>query len=156
MRNSRDPDGPALVFTRSEIGAFLAGVKHGEFDAAGGPETASATSVLPHLPSEPEPENTTGRYRVVSAELQRLTDTLATGETVLDRESAERLLRILGGVSLLHRMHRVDRNGHCAICRAKHKFWQPGTRHDMCSVYAALSLHMGRALVTAGDAQQSA
>jgi hypothetical protein len=32
MRNSRDPGGPALVYTRSEMSAFLAGAKAGEFD----------------------------------------------------------------------------------------------------------------------------
>jgi Domain of unknown function (DUF397) len=32
VRNSRYPSGPALVYTRAEIGAFLAGVKDGEFD----------------------------------------------------------------------------------------------------------------------------
>jgi hypothetical protein len=32
VRNSRYPSGPALVYTRAEISAFLAGVKNGEFD----------------------------------------------------------------------------------------------------------------------------
>ncbi|RZQ65287.1 DUF397 domain-containing protein [Amycolatopsis suaedae] len=32
MRNSRFPSGPALVYTREEIAAFLAGAKDGEFD----------------------------------------------------------------------------------------------------------------------------
>jgi hypothetical protein len=32
VRNSRFPDGPALVYTSTEIAAFLAGVKNGEFD----------------------------------------------------------------------------------------------------------------------------
>ncbi|MEV0981454.1 DUF397 domain-containing protein [Streptomyces sp. NPDC049915] len=32
LRNSRDPDGPALIYTASEIAAFLAGAKDGEFD----------------------------------------------------------------------------------------------------------------------------
>ena len=32
VRNSRHPSGPALVYTRTEIAAFLAGVKDGEFD----------------------------------------------------------------------------------------------------------------------------
>ncbi|MFH8798557.1 DUF397 domain-containing protein [Streptomyces sp. NPDC017936] len=32
MRNSRDPDGPALVYTPAEVAAFLAGAKGGEFD----------------------------------------------------------------------------------------------------------------------------
>lgn len=32
MRNSRDPDGPALVYTPAEVAAFVAGAKDGEFD----------------------------------------------------------------------------------------------------------------------------
>jgi hypothetical protein len=32
VRNSRHPSGPALVYSRAEISAFLAGVKDGEFD----------------------------------------------------------------------------------------------------------------------------
>ena len=32
LRNSREPDGAALVYTRAEIAAFLAGVRNGEFD----------------------------------------------------------------------------------------------------------------------------
>lgn len=32
VRNSRDPDGPVLTFTRSEWEQFLAGAHNGEFD----------------------------------------------------------------------------------------------------------------------------
>jgi Domain of unknown function (DUF397) len=32
VRNSRHPSGPALVYQRAEVAAFLAGVKNGEFD----------------------------------------------------------------------------------------------------------------------------
>jgi hypothetical protein len=32
VRNSRDPGGPALVFTDAELEAFLGGVKDGDFD----------------------------------------------------------------------------------------------------------------------------
>jgi hypothetical protein len=32
MRNSRDPEGAVLVYTRPEIDAFLRGAKSGEFD----------------------------------------------------------------------------------------------------------------------------
>ncbi len=35
VRNSRYPSGPALVYTRAEMAAFLAGVKNGEFDDLG-------------------------------------------------------------------------------------------------------------------------
>jgi hypothetical protein len=32
VRNSRHPSGPALVYTRAEIAAFIAGIRNGEFD----------------------------------------------------------------------------------------------------------------------------
>ena len=35
VRNSRHPSGPALIYTRAEIEAFLVGVKNGEFDDLG-------------------------------------------------------------------------------------------------------------------------
>ena len=32
VRNSRNPDGPALIYTQAEIAALIEGVKLGEFD----------------------------------------------------------------------------------------------------------------------------
>ena len=32
MRNSRHPQGPALIFSQAEVRAFLEGVKDGDFD----------------------------------------------------------------------------------------------------------------------------
>lgn len=32
VRNSRDPSGPALIYSRTELAAFLASVKDGAFD----------------------------------------------------------------------------------------------------------------------------
>ena len=32
VRNSRDPEGPALIYTPAEITAFLLGAKDGDFD----------------------------------------------------------------------------------------------------------------------------
>ena len=32
VRNSRDPEGPALVYTRNELAAFVQGAKDGDFD----------------------------------------------------------------------------------------------------------------------------
>lgn len=37
IRNSRDPGGPALIFTRAEFIAFLGGAKAGEFDGTAEP-----------------------------------------------------------------------------------------------------------------------
>lgn len=36
VRNSRFPDGPALVYTKAEIAAMLDGAKNGEFDTLAG------------------------------------------------------------------------------------------------------------------------
>jgi len=36
VRNSRDPAGPALIYTAAEITAFVRGVKDGQFDHLGG------------------------------------------------------------------------------------------------------------------------
>jgi hypothetical protein len=33
VRNSRHPDGPALIYTRSEIAALIEGAKDGDFDS---------------------------------------------------------------------------------------------------------------------------
>jgi hypothetical protein len=38
VRDSKDQDGPVLVFTPSEWDAFIGGVKDGEFDLQGIPE----------------------------------------------------------------------------------------------------------------------
>ena len=45
VRNSRDPLGPALIYTPAEVTAFLTGVKNGEFDDlyAGGGVALSLT-----------------------------------------------------------------------------------------------------------------
>jgi nitrogen fixation-related uncharacterized protein len=44
VRNSRDPYGPALVYTPAEVTAFLAGVKNGEFDDLYSGESAALSS----------------------------------------------------------------------------------------------------------------
>jgi hypothetical protein len=36
VRNSRDADGPALIYPRAEMAAFLWSMKNGEFDALAG------------------------------------------------------------------------------------------------------------------------
>ncbi|MPZ61919.1 MAG: DUF397 domain-containing protein [Propionibacteriales bacterium] len=147
MRNSRDPDGPALVYTGAELAAFIAGAKDGEFDGLAKVQSASAPvpdylEVTESIDSTPA----TSRYRAVGAGLGELTDTLLGGEATLSRDTAEQMLRVLGAVTLLHRMHRVDGRGRCSICRTKPRLrWDVSARRrDVCSVLAALSLYFGR------------
>ena len=46
VRNSRHPSGPALIYTRAEIGAFLSGAKNGEFDDLY-PRSSDSVALLP-------------------------------------------------------------------------------------------------------------
>lgn len=88
--------------------------------------------------------HTTPQYQVVEDELRALTDTLLTGEVVLDRAASEELVRVLGAVVSLHADHRVDRHGRCSICRpARRSRWSRSAKHDVCSVYTALNVHLG-------------
>lgn len=36
LRNSRDPQGPALIYTQEEMAAFIGGAKDGDFDSLAG------------------------------------------------------------------------------------------------------------------------
>lgn len=142
VRNSRDPGGPPLVFTAEEMDAFIAGVKDGEFDRSSSPSTFQV---------DHDPEGAQARHQAIGSELHSIVDRLAPGETVLGREDAEKLMRVLGAVALLHRMHRVDRRGRCTICSTKSsRLWGSRQARDLCSVHSALSLHLGRTLAAFG------
>ncbi|PSK96075.1 uncharacterized protein DUF397 [Haloactinopolyspora alba] len=147
VRNSRDPQGPALVYTRAEMEAFAAGVKDGEFDWADeddlSPRSGDAATGTGPLPADAG-SGPPAQHRMVDDELQRIADTILTGEAVLDRQAAERLLRVVGAVVALHQSHDVDEHGQCTTCRPKSRLRWAG-RHDRrpCSVYATLSTHLG-------------
>lgn len=49
VRNSRHPSGPALVYPRAEVAAFLTGVKNGEFDDL---YLSSGVSLIPQISME--------------------------------------------------------------------------------------------------------
>jgi hypothetical protein len=49
VRNSRHPSGPALVYPRAEVAAFLTGVKNGEFDDL---YLSGALSLIPQITME--------------------------------------------------------------------------------------------------------
>jgi Domain of unknown function (DUF397) len=48
VRNSRHPSGPALIYSRAEMAAFLAGAKNGEFDDL----YQDGSLALPHVPGK--------------------------------------------------------------------------------------------------------
>jgi hypothetical protein len=141
VRNSRHPGGPALIFTHDEMSAFVDGAKAGEFDLPATPESSA-----PSVPPTTAGSSTPSRYQAIGNELESLTGQLLEGDTVLDRESSERLVRLLSGVAQLQQLHRVDSNGNCTICRTKSRRWHPASRQSECSVHSALSTYLGRSL----------
>lgn len=145
VRNSRHPDGPALLFTHDEMTAFVDGAKAGEFEFDR-PET-SATET-----AERDDDGTPTHYQAIGDELASLTGRLLEGDASLDRDSSERLLRLLTGVSQLQRQHEVDSDGNCTICRTKSRRWGGSSE---CSVHVALSTYLGASLTSAGAARHS-
>src|SRR4029450_13769312 len=53
MRNSRHPQGPALIFSQAEVRAFLEGVKDGDFDGLLEPRRDTQLSHLHSAPAYP-------------------------------------------------------------------------------------------------------
>jgi len=49
VRNSRDADGPALIYPRAEMAAFLRSMKNGEFDALAGLFASVSTVIHANL-----------------------------------------------------------------------------------------------------------
>jgi Domain of unknown function (DUF397) len=69
VRNSRDPDGPVLVFTAPEWDAFVAGVKLGEFDRPRA-DAPSVDGLAAHIHARHD-RTSTVRRAVVTARTER-------------------------------------------------------------------------------------
>ncbi len=61
VRNSRHPSGPALIYPRAEVAAFLAGVKNGEFDDL----CPGGVMSLPEVTGSPEMASRQGGNAVI-------------------------------------------------------------------------------------------
>jgi hypothetical protein len=82
-------------------------------------------------------------HEVYGQELAELLDTVLAGEVVTDRDIAERLVRFLGALVHLHRRHRLDTRGRCAVCRWSRRWWCPWPpKRSSCTVHAALSFFL--------------
>lgn len=75
------------------------------------------------------------RRRLLTEELTYLLDIVLSGDAVPDRDTAERLVRLLGASLTLHEQHAVDKHGRCEGCRSGRRRW----RNRECSVQELLS-----------------
>ena len=149
MRNSRDPQGSALIYTRAELEAFVSGVKGGEFDLE---PTPSLPPVSPRRELGVGEDSGQRPTAKVGRELASLAERIGTGDRVLDQTAAEKMLRVLGAMASLHDTHRIDGRGRCLGCHPKGRFWQRSPKApNGCSVRAALDLYIGRPLTAASE-----
>lgn len=81
-------------------------------------------------------------YKVFDGELSALLDTVLAGEVVVDRDTAERLIRTIGALLHLHTQHPVDSHGRCCSCRPLRMWRWPWRRRAACSVHIALSFFL--------------
>ena len=84
------------------------------------------------------PEHTT-LYETYGQELKELLDIVLSGEVVLDRATAERLVRSLGALTRLHNQHRLNERGQCSVCwTVSRTLWRPWLKRSTCTVHNAL------------------
>jgi hypothetical protein len=72
------------------------------------------------------------RHRLVLEYLEKVVDQLRSNEQVAPAELEEQLLRLLTGVVILLRQHRINKRGQCEYCGWTWRFW---CRRPQCTIY---------------------
>lgn len=86
------------------------------------------------------------RNRLVLEYLEKRADQLRNKESVAPAELEEQLVRLLTGMAMLLRQHRLNKRGQCEHCgwtRWTWRFWQ---RQPQCTVYRCLDFAMRQPL----------
>ena len=86
------------------------------------------------------------RNRLILEYLEKLADQLRSGEPIAPAELEEQLLRLLVGVLMLLRQHKVNKRGRCRICRWPRRTWRFWHRRPQCTVYRSLNFVMRQGL----------
>jgi hypothetical protein len=80
-------------------------------------------------------------YGVYSEEFAELLDVLLTGFVIRDETVNRRLIQALSALIDQQRGHRLDENGHCAICCRPRHWWSPRPHRAECTpVHVALAV----------------
>ncbi|MGH4015793.1 MAG: hypothetical protein ACRDSL_18100, partial [Pseudonocardiaceae bacterium] len=84
------------------------------------------------------------RWRLLTEQLEALTDWLSSAEQPEPEAVEEQAVRLLGAAVLLLRQHAVNKRGQCTFCgwtRWKWRFWRPRPR---CTVYRSVDFVMSQ------------
>jgi hypothetical protein len=86
------------------------------------------------------------RHRLVLDYLEKVVDQRRSNEQVTPAELEEQLLRLLTGVLMLLRQHRVNKRGQCQYCGWTRWTWRFWRRRPQCTVYLSLDFAMKQRL----------
>ncbi len=86
------------------------------------------------------------QHRLVLEYLEKLVDQLRSKEQVAPAELEEQLLRLLTGMVMLLRRHRVNKRGQCEYCVWTRWAWRFWRRRPQCAVYLSLDFAMRQPL----------
>jgi hypothetical protein len=78
------------------------------------------------------------RHRLVLEYLEKLANQLRSKEQIAPAELEEEVVRLLTGVVMLLRRHRVNKRGQCEYCGWARRTWQFWQRRPQCTVYLSL------------------
>lgn len=82
------------------------------------------------------------RCRVLLERLEELADRLRRKEPIAPGVLAEETVRLLAGVVMLLRQHRVNKRGQCKRCGWTRWTWLFWRRRPQCTVYLSLDFAM--------------
>lgn len=78
------------------------------------------------------------RYRLMLEQLEELADQLRGNEPIAPAALEEQTVRLLAGVLMVLRQHRVNQRGQCRFCTMPQRTWRFWNRRPRCTVSRAL------------------
>lgn len=83
------------------------------------------------------------RYRLLLEQLETLANQLSNQEPIAQAALNDQVVRLLAGVVMLLRQHRVNKRGQCHSCGRWWRFWQS---QPHCAVYRCVNFALRQPL----------
>jgi hypothetical protein len=86
------------------------------------------------------------RHRLLLERLETLARQLRQDEELAPATLEEQTVRLLAGVIMLLKQHRVNKRGQCNYCGWTHRTWRLWRRRPLCTVYSAFDFALSQPL----------
>jgi hypothetical protein len=84
-------------------------------------------------------------HETYGRQLTELLEAVLAGELMPDRAVVERqVVRLIGALSQLQQLHRIDNHGRCSICWTSPRTRWPWRKPAICTVFAALGFYLSQ------------